>query len=129
MERPNAWKKYDEAALAELDDLCERYRAFISDNKTERECVTASIKLAEAAGYTNLADAVEQGRELKAGDKVYARQPQQDPYACQPGQPSHGAGHEHPGRPHRLPAPGPQAEPALRGRRHGLPGTPITTAA
>ena len=59
MERPNAWKKYDEAALAELDDLCERYRAFISDNKTERECVTASIKLAEAAGYTNLADAVE----------------------------------------------------------------------
>ena len=28
MERPNAWKKYDEAALAELDDLCERYRAF-----------------------------------------------------------------------------------------------------
>ena len=72
MERPNAWKKYDEAALAELDDLCERYRAFISDNKTERECVTASIKLAEAVGYTNLADAVEQGRELKAGDKVYA---------------------------------------------------------
>ena len=72
MERPNAWKKYDEAALAELDDLCERYRAFISDNKTERECVTASIKLAEAAGYTNLADAAEQGRELKAGDKVYA---------------------------------------------------------
>ena len=70
MERPNAWKKYDEAALAELDDLCERYRAFISDNKTERECVTSSIKLAEAAGYTNLADAVEQGRELKAGDKV-----------------------------------------------------------
>ena len=72
MERPNAWKKYDEAALAELDDLCERYRAFISDNKTERECVTSSIKLAEAAGYTNLADAVEQGRQLKAGDKVYA---------------------------------------------------------
>ncbi len=45
MERPNAWKKYDEAALAELEDLCGKYRAFISENNTERECMTASIEL------------------------------------------------------------------------------------
>ena len=72
MERPNAWKKYDDEALAELDELCESYRRYISENKTERECVTSSIKLAEAAGYVSLETAIAEGRELKAGDKVYA---------------------------------------------------------
>ena len=72
MERPNAWKKYGEADVAELEKLCADYRAFISDNKTERECVTASVKLAEAAGYVNLDDAIARGRTLAAGDKVYA---------------------------------------------------------
>lgn len=72
MERPNAWKAYDDAALAELEELCQDYRAFISQNKTERECVTASVRLAEAAGYASLDAARARGRELKAGDKVYA---------------------------------------------------------
>ena len=72
MERPNAWKSYDAASLAELEQLCGDYRTFISENKTERECVTASIELAEAAGYKNLDDVVAQGGTLAAGDKVYA---------------------------------------------------------
>lgn len=72
MERPNAWKNYDEAAIADLEKLCADYRAFISENKTERECVTASVALAEAAGYVNLDTCVAEGRALKAGDKVYA---------------------------------------------------------
>ena len=72
MERPNAWKKYDDATLAELDQLCEDYRRYISENKTERECVTSSIKLAEEAGYVSLETALAEGRALKAGDKVYA---------------------------------------------------------
>ncbi len=72
MERPNAWKKYDDATLAELDQLCEDYRRYISENKTERECVKSSIKLAEEAGYVSLETAIAEGRALKAGDKVYA---------------------------------------------------------
>ena len=72
MERPNAWKSYDAASLAELEKLCGDYRAFISENKTERECVRASVALAEAAGYVNLDEAVASGRKLAAGDKVYA---------------------------------------------------------
>lgn len=72
MERPNAWKKYDDATLAELDQLCEDYRRYISENKTERECVKSSIKLAEKAGYVSLETALVEGRALKAGDKVYA---------------------------------------------------------
>ncbi len=72
MERPNAWKKYGEADLAELEKLCGEYRAFISENKTERECVCASVKLAEAAGYVDLDQVTAEGRKLSAGDKVYA---------------------------------------------------------
>ena len=72
MERPNAWKAYDDAAIAQLEELCANYRAFISDNKTERECVTASVAAAREAGYISLDEAAALGRELTAGDKVYA---------------------------------------------------------
>ncbi|MBM6779773.1 aminopeptidase [Collinsella tanakaei] len=72
MERPNAWKKYGDADVAELERLCADYRAFISANKTERECVAAGVKLAEAAGYVSLESAVAEGRALTAGSKVYA---------------------------------------------------------
>ena len=72
MERPNAWKAYDEEQLAELNSLCEDYKSFISENKTERECVTASVELARAAGYEDLAERIASGEPLKAGDKVYA---------------------------------------------------------
>ncbi len=72
MERPNAWKAYDAAAIAELEELCGDYRAFISENKTERECVTASVAAAREAGYMSLDEAAALGRELTAGDKIYA---------------------------------------------------------
>ncbi|MDY2777858.1 MAG: aminopeptidase [Collinsella sp.] len=72
MERPNAWKKYKGADLDGVEGLCDSYRAFISQNKTERECVRASVSLAKAAGYVDLDDVIGQGRALKAGDKVYA---------------------------------------------------------
>ena len=72
MERPCAWKKYTSEQLDELKKLTGDYRAFISENKTERLCCAAGVKLAKAAGYTDLADAIAEGRSLKAGDKVYA---------------------------------------------------------
>ncbi len=72
MERPCAWKRYDDAEVAKLEQLCADYRAFISENKTERECVTASVALAEAAGYENLDQVITENRALKPGDKVYA---------------------------------------------------------
>ena len=72
MERPNAWKKYSAEQLDALHYLCEGYKSFISDNKTERECVAASVRMAEEAGYVNLAERVASGEPLKPGDKVYA---------------------------------------------------------
>ena len=72
MERPNAWKDYTPEQLDELHYLCEGYKAFISDNKTERECCAASVTMAEEAGYVSLASRIEAGEPLKPGDKVYA---------------------------------------------------------
>lgn len=71
MERPCAWNRYDDRQLADLESLAADYRTFISENKTERECVAVSVRLAEAAGYTDLADAVAAGRAVKPGDRLY----------------------------------------------------------
>ncbi len=72
MERDVAWKKYGEDDLAAVDALASDYIDFISENKTERECAAAAIKLAEEAGYKSLDEAVHAGRALKPGDKVWA---------------------------------------------------------
>ena len=73
MERKNAWKSCDEAKLAQVNALCADYIKFISDCKTERECVEESIRLAEAAGYKNLNDCIEAGTPLKAMLTTWAR--------------------------------------------------------
>ena len=72
MERNNAWKNYDEKALAELEAVSARYRGFLDQGKTERECVKYAVAMAKKNGYTDLADAVAAGKKLKAGDKVYS---------------------------------------------------------
>lgn len=72
MERRNAWKDYTKKELKEMEKLCEDYRHFLDDGKTERECVSQSVRIAEQAGYRNLADVIEKGGKLTAGDKVYS---------------------------------------------------------
>ena len=72
MEREVAWKSYTDAERAHLEQVSTRYRAFLDNGKTERECVTEVVKLAEAKGYTNLEDKIARGEALKAGDKVYS---------------------------------------------------------
>lgn len=72
MERPNAWKSYSSAQLEELEAFAQDYTDFISDNKTERECIASAIELAEAAGYRNLDDLVASQTVLEPGSRVYA---------------------------------------------------------
>ena len=72
MERPNAWKRYTPDQLDELTSFAADYAAFISCNKTERECVAATIALAEAKGYRSLESCMEEGRPLGPGARVYA---------------------------------------------------------
>ena len=73
MERINAWSKYtSEKDMEKVMAFGEDYRQFLSDCKTERECVDFFIEKAEAAGYVNLETLIVDGKKLKAGDKVYA---------------------------------------------------------
>lgn len=72
MERPNAWQKYNDDDKKKVFDFAEKYRQFISECKTERECVKEAVELAKKYGYEDLNDVIKEGRSLKAGDKVYA---------------------------------------------------------
>lgn len=72
MERKNAWKKYPEGKRQEIFAFGEKYKKFISDCKTERECVTELKAQAEAAGFEDLKQVLASGRTLQTGDKVYA---------------------------------------------------------
>lgn len=67
----NAWNKYDDAKTAEVMQYNEGYKAFISDCKTERECVKEAIRQAEEKGYKDLKKVIAKGKKVKAGDKLY----------------------------------------------------------
>ncbi|MBR0136170.1 MAG: aminopeptidase [Clostridia bacterium] len=72
MERENAWKKYDHKALEELESLSIRYRKFLDNGKTERECADYAVDLAEKNGYVSFEEAVKAGKKLEPGTKLWA---------------------------------------------------------
>lgn len=72
MEKKNAWKKYPEGKRQEVFAFGEAYKKFISDCKTERECVKELVSQAKEAGFEDLKEVIAAGREIKAGDKLYA---------------------------------------------------------
>ena len=63
----NAWLKYNNNSVKEVMDFNEGYKNFITLGKTERVCVTESIKIAEEKGFKQLSSF----KSLKKGDKVY----------------------------------------------------------
>ena len=71
MERKNAWLSYSEEERAKLNQVCDDYKAYLSIAKTERECVTEAVRLAEAKGYRRMEDVMKAGETLKEGDRVY----------------------------------------------------------
>lgn len=71
MEKKNVWLSYSEDQKRELEKLSKDYRSFLDQGKTERECVTESVRQAEAAGYRDLSGIIQAKEGLKAGDKVY----------------------------------------------------------
>lgn len=72
MERDNIWASYDEGRLEELEKINGLYRECLDQGKTERECVTLTICMAEEKGYRDLRQLIKDGTEVKAGDKIYA---------------------------------------------------------
>ena len=71
MEQVSAWNKYSEEEIKKVFEYADGYKAFLSENKTERECVDFFAKEAAKAGYENLDDVISTGKKLVAGSKVY----------------------------------------------------------
>ena len=72
MENKDLWNKYNSRKLNELNKLNDSYREFLSNCKTERECVDFFVDEAIKDGYVELSEAIKSGKKLKAGDKIYA---------------------------------------------------------
>lgn len=72
MEKKNCWTLYNEEQLKDLEVLNEKYRDFLDNGKTERECVDKIVNTIEAAGYRELEALIKNGETVKAGDKVYS---------------------------------------------------------
>ena len=71
MEYEKILKKYSQTELKKLEKLNAEYIDFLSEGKTERECVDRIVNLAEANGYVELDKLIGSGKKLKTGDKVY----------------------------------------------------------
>ena len=69
--KKNTWHSYSENEVAELTNLNEEYKEFISKSKTERDATRNIIFLAEQAGFRNLDYYIEHNLKLFSGDKVY----------------------------------------------------------
>ena len=72
MERKSVWEQYGKKDLEKLEKVCKKYRKFLSECKTERECVVEIVRQAKDAGYRDLEEVIKKGDKLKAGDKVYS---------------------------------------------------------
>lgn len=65
--RKNAYDEMSTAEIQEMSRLCDAYRVFLDEGKTERECVA----LAEKAAIENGFKPLEECKTLKPGDRVY----------------------------------------------------------
>ncbi len=71
MKQKNAWLKYDEKGTQDIFSFNEGYKKFISNCKTERECVHDIVRQAKEEGYEDLKELIKSNTPLKTGDKVY----------------------------------------------------------
>ncbi len=63
----NAWKSWKEKEKEKVFSFAEEYRNFISENKTERKFVDASVELAKKAGFKNISTM----KKIEAGDRIF----------------------------------------------------------
>ena len=72
MKNKNTWESYNARQLKELETVSSEYIDFISDSKTERECVDRIVEAAEEAGFKELDTLIKSGTKVKSGDKIYS---------------------------------------------------------
>ena len=57
MYKKNAWESYTKTDLKKLEAFAKDFRAFLDNGKTERECVTTAVAMAEKAGFSKILEA------------------------------------------------------------------------
>ena len=67
--RKNIWSKYKDNELKKIDRVSSKYKTFLNDSKTERECVDTIIRLARENGYLSINEF--RDKKLDVGSKVY----------------------------------------------------------
>ena len=65
MNRENAWTTYEEADIKALEGLCKEYKDFLSNGKTERECVHSRSNWQRKAGYQDLEELIKKPDTIK----------------------------------------------------------------
>ena len=60
--------KIDKKCFKAAQDFCGKYKTFMDNSKTERECVNTIIKIAKENGYKEFSADI---KSLKAGEKLY----------------------------------------------------------
>lgn len=72
--KDNLWLSFAEEDKKELDRVCSLYKNCLDEGKTERECAALVVKMAQEKGYRELYAAIQNGEDIKAGDKFYVVQ-------------------------------------------------------
>lgn len=65
--KDNAWEKVEEEEKTKIFDFSKKYIEFLSNNKTERECVKTIKEKLEKNNFKN----IETLASIKSGDKIY----------------------------------------------------------
>ena len=63
----NGYDRLSAQDEADMKSYCEDYKKFLDAGKTERECVTEAVRLAEAKGFKPFT----RGMAVTPGDKLY----------------------------------------------------------
>ena len=71
LEHKSTWELYTPGQIKACHEFCRGYLDFLSNGKTERECVEIILGEMKKAGYRDMDTLIAQGKKLKTGDKVY----------------------------------------------------------
>ena len=63
----NVYYELSDSEIKEMYKMCDEYRVFLDEGKTERECIKISEKMARDNGFVK----IEEKQKLIPGDKVY----------------------------------------------------------
>lgn len=69
--KTNAWEGCTDAAKKKIDLFSENYKSFLSQAKTERECIKYFTSLLQQNGFKDLKGLIAKNKKLAAGDRVY----------------------------------------------------------